>query len=127
MDISAANAFAIRALSQPGSVVGPEKPYPGRDGTTTWNARDGSPPCARGSVSGPIIPANSSTEPGQPCRSSSGTAAGSSERTCRKWMFCPSMVVVYCGIWLSRASWARQSYPVRHRSASRCTTPSGMP
>jgi hypothetical protein len=56
-DINAANAFAIRALSQPGSVAGPEKPYPGRDGTTTWNARDGSPPCDRGSVSGPIIPA----------------------------------------------------------------------
>jgi len=33
--IKVANARAIRALSQPGSVVGPEKPYPGRDGTTT--------------------------------------------------------------------------------------------
>ena len=27
-------------------------------------------------------------------------------------MSCPSMVVVYCGIWLSRASCARQSYLV---------------
>ena len=103
------NARAIRLLSQPRSVVGPENPYPGSDGTTTWKARDGSAPCARGSVSGPIIPANSSTEPGQPCSSNSGTASGSADRTCRKWMVCPSMVVRYCGNSLSLDSWARQS------------------
>ena len=42
-------------------------------------------------------------------------------------MFCPSIVVVYCGNSLSLASCARQSYPVRQCSASRLTTVSGMP
>ena len=35
-------------VSQPGSASGPEKPKPGSDGATTWNASAGSPPCARG-------------------------------------------------------------------------------
>jgi hypothetical protein len=40
---------------------------------------------------------NSAIEPGQPWVMMSGKAVGSGERTCRKWMFCPSMVVVNCG------------------------------
>ena len=32
------------------------------------------------------------------------TNAGSVDLTCRKWMFWPSMTVVYCGYWLSAAS-----------------------
>ena len=39
----APNAAAIRRGFQPGSDVGPENPYPGSDGTTTWKASAGSP------------------------------------------------------------------------------------
>jgi hypothetical protein len=41
-----------------------------------------------------------------------GSAAGSAERTCRKCTVWLSMTVVNCGNSFSRASWARQSYPV---------------
>ena len=37
---------------------------------------------------------NSAIEPGQPWVMISGSASGSGERTCRKWMFCPSISVV---------------------------------
>ncbi len=99
----------MRVTSQPGSAVGPENAKPGSDGATTWNATAGSFPYARGSVSGPMIARNSATEPGHPCVRISGTAPGSGDRTCRKWMFCPSMVVVNCGKAFSFASCARQS------------------
>ena len=88
-----------------------ENPYPGSDGMTTSKASAGSPPCARGSVSGPITLRNSTGELGQPWVRISGRASGSAERTCRKWMSWPSMVVTNCGISFSRASWARQSKP----------------
>ena len=52
---------------------------------------------------------NSTIEPGQPWVMISGSASGSGERTCRKWTFCPSIVVVNCGNSFSRASWPRQS------------------
>jgi hypothetical protein len=78
------------------------QPYPGNDGATTWNASAGSPPCARGSVSGPRTSTNSSTEPGHPCVSTRGKASGSGERTCRKWMPSPSTVSRYCGKTFSR-------------------------
>ena len=63
-----------------------------------------------GSVSGPRTCSNSRNDPGQPWDMTSGTAPGWRERTCRKWMSSPSIVVVNCGIWFSRASVARQSY-----------------
>ena len=50
--------------------------------------------------------------PRPPWVSSSGRASGSGERTCRKWMSCPSMVVTNCGHSLRRASCLRQSYEV---------------
>jgi hypothetical protein len=37
---------------------------------------------------------NSTTEPGHPCVTMSGRASGSGERTCRKWMEWPWIVVV---------------------------------
>jgi hypothetical protein len=40
---------------------------------------------------------NSTTDPGQPCSRSSGVALGSGDLTCRKWIFWPSITVVYCG------------------------------
>ena len=43
--------------------IGPEKPCPGSDGTTTSNASAASPPWAGGSVKGPIMSMNSATEP----------------------------------------------------------------
>jgi hypothetical protein len=46
---------------------------------------------------------------GQPWVMISGVAAGSGERTCSKCTRRPSMVVVNCGIALSRACVARQS------------------
>ena len=99
----------MRSVSHPAPVAGPENPKPGSDGMTRWNASAGSPPWLRGSVSGPIRSTNSTTEPGQPCVRTSGNASGSGERTCRKWMRCPSIAVVNCGNPLSRASAARQS------------------
>ncbi len=78
-------------------------------GSTRWNASAGSPPYARGSVSGPATRVNSAIDPGQPCVMISGVASGSGERMCAKWMFAPSIVVVNCGHVFSRASAARQS------------------
>ena len=40
---------------------------------------------------------NSTTEPGQPWTSSNGVAFGSGDFTCRKWIFWPSISVMYCG------------------------------
>ena len=100
-------------MVQPVTLSGVEKAYPGRDGATTWKAWP-----AAGLTSGSIRCRNSATELGKPCVISSGFAPGRSERTCRKWMRWPSISVVNCGYWLSRASWARQSYCVRQYSAS---------
>jgi hypothetical protein len=61
-----AHARAMRVVSHPASAVGPENPKPAREGATTWKASAGSPPRARGSVSGPSRSGNSTTEPGQP-------------------------------------------------------------
>ena len=61
---------------------------------------------------------NSTNELGQPWVMMSGVASGLGERTCRKWIVWPSMVVVNCGKALSRASWARQSNPRAQYSAS---------
>ena len=91
--MSVSHASAIRATFQPGPAGLSEKPKPGMEGITTWNASAASPPCATGSVSGPISCRNSRTEPGQPWQSSSGTAPGSGERTCRKWIPNPSISV----------------------------------
>ena len=110
--------MATRVASQPRSWVGPENPKPGMSGITTWKALAGSPPWARGSVSGPISPTYSTNVFGQPWMRSSGVAAGSGDRTCTKWMFWPSIVVVKCGWALSSASTARQSNSWRQRSTS---------
>ena len=37
------------------------------------------------------------SDPGQPWSRSSGVASGSGDLTCRKWIFWPSIRVVYCG------------------------------
>ena len=52
---------------------------------------------------------NSITEPGQPWVMISGSAFACFERTCRKWMSRPSMVVLY---WLQLFSIASQRLPV---------------
>ena len=75
--MSVAHASAIRRGPHPRSVVGPEKAYPGIDGHTTWKASAGSPPCRRGSDSGPIMSRNSTIEPGHPWVTMSGNASGS--------------------------------------------------
>ena len=54
---------------------------------------------------------NSTTDPGQPCTRSKGSASGSAERAWIMWIRCPSTVVVDCSWALSRASCARQSNP----------------
>ena len=74
-----------------------ENANPGSEGITRSKATAGSRPCARGSVSGPMTSRYSATEPGQPCVRISGTAPGSGDLTCRKWMSCPSISVRYCG------------------------------
>ena len=67
----------------------------------------------------------STTEPGQPCVRISATGVGAPERTCRKWIVCPSISVVNCGYALRRASSARQSNDVRQCSAQAFTWLSG--
>ncbi|SUB10926.1 Uncharacterised protein [Nocardia brasiliensis] len=91
-------------------------PYPGNDGATTWKASAGSPPCARGSVSGPSTARNSSTDPGHPWVSTSGNASGSGERTCRKWMPSPSMVARYCAKSFSTRTCAHRAGVAAYRS-----------
>jgi len=78
--MSAAFTSAICSGPNPGDRGLSEKPYPGIDGATTWNASSASPPWATGSVNGPMILVNSAIEPGQPCVMMSGTASGSGER-----------------------------------------------
>jgi hypothetical protein len=56
---SSAHARAIRLIAQPGPDRGVEKPYPGIDGTTTWNAGP-----STGSVSRPMSRRNSTNELG---------------------------------------------------------------
>ena len=58
------NAAADSRIAQPGRVTGVEKPNPGSDGMTTWNASSARPPCASGSTSGPIIRVDSTNELG---------------------------------------------------------------
>jgi hypothetical protein len=52
---------------------------------------------------------NSTTDPGQPCVISSGSAPACGERVCRKWIRRPSIRVVNCGAAFRRASTGRQS------------------
>jgi len=59
------------------------------DGTTRWNASSAEPPCAVGSVSGPMTPSSSITEPGQPCVMISGNALSWRDLTWMKWMSTP--------------------------------------
>jgi hypothetical protein len=59
-------AAAVRCVLQPRSFSGAENANPGSEGMTRSKAIEGSAPCARGSVSGPIRSVNSMTEPGQP-------------------------------------------------------------
>jgi len=54
--------LATRAVLKPVSRGASENPNPGTDAATTWKARAGSPPCARGSVSGPMSLVNSTIE-----------------------------------------------------------------
>ena len=94
---------------QPGAVGLPEKPWPGSDGMTTWNASSAVPPCAVGSVSGPMTFICSMIEPGQPCVMITGSAFSCFERTWMKWMSSPSISVMKCGTALSFASALLQS------------------
>jgi hypothetical protein len=79
-----------------------EKPKPGSEGLTRWTASPGSPPCAAGSVRGPMRCGNSRNDPGHPWVTSSGTAPGSAEGTWAKWITWPSMTVMNCGTSFSR-------------------------
>ena len=80
------------------------------DGSTRSNASPAEPPCAVGSVSGPMTPSSSITEPGQPCVMISGSAFSCRDLTWMKWMSTPSISVVNCGSAFSSASHARQSW-----------------
>ncbi len=71
----------MRTGPQPEPVGLPENPYPGIDGTTTWNASDALAPCAVGSASGPMSLSCSMIEPGQPWQTTSGSASSCLERT----------------------------------------------
>ena len=99
----------MRSNPQPSSVGREEKPKPGRDGITTSKASSALPPCAVGSVSGPMILICSKTEPGHPCEMISGSAFSCRERTWKKWTSTPSMVVLNCGQAFSCSSAFRQS------------------
>ena len=84
------------ATSHPRVRGGSENPWPGREGTTTWQASSARPPNAVGSVSRGMTSRNSTTDPGQPWVSSSGKASGWGDRTWRKWIDWPSITVRYC-------------------------------
>ncbi len=99
----------MRIGSQPVSVGFPEKPWPGSDGMTRWNASAASAPWAVGSVSGSMILSCSIVEPGQPWVTISGSASSCLERAWMKWMSTPSISVMKCGSAAKRASNARQS------------------
>ncbi len=73
----------VRQKFTPGLRSGVEKPYPGKDGTTTSNASAGSPPYAPGSLSGPITFRYSQNVQGQPCERIRGLGFGPLPRT---WM-----------------------------------------
>ena len=79
------------------SVGFPEKPWPGRDGMTRWNASAALASCAVGSVSGSMSFSCSTVEPGQPCVTIRGSASSCFERTWMKWMSTPSISVMKCG------------------------------
>jgi hypothetical protein len=108
-------------------LAGPEKQYPGRDGTTTWK-RAGRVAAVRPRIGQRTDHVGELQHRAWPAVQEQQRHRGRLFRTdVQEVDVCPSMVVVYCGIWLSRASCVRQSYQVCHRSASRCTTPSGIP
>ena len=62
------NASAVRTMSQPWLVSGVEKPKPGIDGTTTWNAGAGPTPEVDARAFGELgaMPANSTNDDGYP-------------------------------------------------------------
>ena len=99
----------MRSGSQPTPAGSAENPYPGIDGSTTWNASSARPPCAAGSVSGPTVSSSSITEPGQPWVMISGTASSYDDFTWMKWMSSPSISVLNCGSAFSLASHLCQS------------------
>ena len=99
----------MRPGSQPTSAGSAEKPKPGSDGSTRSNASSVRPPCAAGSVSGPMTPSSSMIEPGQPCVMISGIAPACGDLAWMKWTSTPSISVVNCGSAFSLASKARQS------------------
>ena len=116
--MSSTHARAMRIGSQPVASGLPEKPCPGSDGITRWNASAALAPWAVGSVSGPTIFSCSMTDPGQPWVTIIGKASSCGERTWMKWMSSPSISVTNCGSSLRRASTARQSCPSTQRFAS---------
>jgi hypothetical protein len=69
----------------------PHPPTPARYRVTRRRASWAEPPCAAGSVSGPMTPSSSMTEPGQPCVMISGSAFSCRDLTWMKWMSTPSM------------------------------------
>ena len=66
--ISVAHACAIHGMPRPRVDGLSLNPYPGSDGQTTWKASAASPPCATGSVNGPITSRNSTVGPGPAVR-----------------------------------------------------------
>ena len=61
--MSVSIAEEMRRMSQPRACVGPENPYPGIDGQTTWKAGAPGAPCPSGSLNGPMTSMNSMAEP----------------------------------------------------------------
>jgi len=102
--MSATNARAMRVVVQPASRSGLEKAKPGMEGMTRSK---GSP--SSGSVSASMTSRNSTNDPGHPCTSSSGSASGWGDRTCRKWIAWPSISVTNCGRAFRHASCEGQS------------------
>src|SRR6478752_4914953 len=97
------------------------------DGKTRWNASSARPPCAVGSVSGPMVSSSSMTEPGQPCVMISGNACSCGDSTWMKWMSTPSISVLNCGNALSLASHRPKSYCSAQYFASACVAASCTP
>ena len=87
-----------------------EKPWPGSEGITRWNASALLAPCAVGLVSGSMIFSCSMIEPGQPWVTISGVLVLG--RDVEEVDVQPVDLVMKCGRAFSFASHLRQSYSV---------------
>src|SRR5215469_3663600 len=117
---------ATCSWTRPPGGGGPEKPKPGREGSTTLNASRGSPPCAAGSVSSGSSARYSRNELGQPCVSTSGSGSGPVPGACTRCTVTPS---ISARRWVSRSrrAWRISGSKARQSAISSASQAPGTP